>query len=191
MWSVPREWIGERCYILGGGPSLASVDVSSLDGRIIATNDSFLLRPDADVLYFADPMWLVWNHDERGDVVRFCGKYVITRTKIERHELDIKCLEHDMSKPLSRDPGKLCGYCSGSNAINLAYLFGVSEIVLLGFDMHGGHWHDRHKKPSKDLYATKFIPAIEKMAIELRSDGVSVLNATKNSALTCFPMISL
>lgn len=186
-WSVPREWAGETCHILGGGPSLKDVDVASLRGRIIACNDAFLRRPDADVLFFADPNWLVWNHDQRDEVRKFKGRYIITRTDIRRDGLDIKCVRRDKTVPLSRDPHYLAGYCSGGNSINLAYLFGSAEIFLHGFDMKPGHWHDRHKTPDRDLYATKFIPAIEQMARELAVDGIAVWNATPGSALQCFP----
>jgi hypothetical protein len=190
-WSVPREWVGDRCFILGGGPSLAGVDVSRLKGRIIAVNDAFLRRPDANVLFFADPNWLAWNHDERDDLRKFRGRHIVTRTDVSRDGLDIKCLRRDKKAALSRDPSALAGYCSGGNAINLAYLLGAAEIILLGFDMRPGHWHDRHKKPAPDLYATKFIPAIEHMSRELERDGVRVLNATAGSALTCFTMFDL
>ncbi|HCZ48509.1 MAG TPA: hypothetical protein DCZ11_05850, partial [Gammaproteobacteria bacterium] len=33
---------------------------------------------------------------------------------------------------------------SGYQALNLAVLLGAERVILLGYDMHGGHWHGRH-----------------------------------------------
>lgn len=202
-WTVPREWAGEPAFILGGGSSLDLIDIASLRGRgrIFAVNDAGLVRaPWADVLYFADAVkakWLGWN---RGELHRFEGKYVVTRMKrgvpinagLVPAGVDLKILTWKKNLALSRSPDTLSGYCSGGNAINLAYLFGCDPIYLLGFDMRQGRWHNRHKRPERPhLYRERFIPAIERMAPELGRDGVKVFNGSPGSALTCFPFVDI
>jgi len=194
-WQVPREWAGEPAFILGGGASLKGFDASRLigRGRLIAVNDAGLdLAPFADVLYFADGMsrWFGWNLDR---LHLFRGRYAVTRAVdlITVEGVPIRRLWRDKGSSLSRDPTKLAGICSGSNALNLAYLFGANPIYLLGFDMGGGHWHDNHKAPARDRYQSDFIPALERMGGELIAEGVEVFNCNPASALKCFPFADL
>lgn len=192
-WSVPRQWEGRTAFILGGGPSLALVDLAELRdrGAVIAINDAGLLKaPWADVHYFADPHWAEWHHTEFGF---FTGRYRVTRNPVDKFypAFDIRVLDRERLAPLSRDPRRVAGPDSGSNAINLAFLFGAARIVLFGFDMRPGHWHDRHRRATPPThYAECFMPAIAAMAIALKREGIEVVNATPGSALKCFPVIT-
>lgn len=189
-WRVPVDaWKGERCFILGGGPSLADVDVGALDGRIIAVNNAFTLRPDADLLYFSDRRWYDWNRDAL-DAYR--GPLMVTRQAPRDPAHDVKVMTRNLRIALSRDPDEVAGYCGGANALNLAYLFGAREIILLGFDMRAnGNWHEMHRTPQSAGAHQRFIPYFVRMAPELKREGVRVINATPGSALTCFPMADL
>lgn len=85
---------------------------------------------------------------------------------------------------------------TGQGAINIAYLFGASRIVLLGFDMRmisGQHnWHNKHKgATSHKRYSDVFGPAITKASGVLKAKGVEVINTAKDSALKCFPYVPL
>lgn len=88
---------------------------------------------------------------------------------------------------------------SGFQAVNLAYLLGYTRIILLGYDMQltGGqtHWHGDHDfegatNPVKNTFKG-WIPAFNKVAQELKSVGVEVINASRKTALECFPRVSL
>jgi len=194
-WTVPREWEGEACFILGGGPSLQGFDVERLRGRgrVIGVNNAGLdLCPWADVLYFADgwSRWLTWNHKR---FHLFKGKYIVTRCDEGMPPgVDIKQIKHDFKIGFSDDPRQLSGFCSGANAINLAYLFGARVIVLMGFDMRPGNWHDLHRAGhKKGQHRDAFIPAIERMAKPLEEGGCVVLNTFEGSALRCFPFADI
>lgn len=206
IWKVPKDWAGETVFILGGGPSLRGFDAEVLrgKGRIIATNEAGLAgvagaedekphAPWADVLYWADKRWFNWNRDRLGE---HTGRYKIARLAPEPpSEQDIKVLPQG-GAPLSDDPSRLAGFCSGGASINLAYLFGASRIVLLGFDMRadgrGDNWHCRHKQGTdKSRYVTHFMPPIAAMAWPLKQRGVEVINCTPGSALSCFPILPL
>lgn len=193
-WSVPvGAWRGQPAFILGGGPSLRGFDVNRLRGRgrVIAVNDAGLvLAPWADVLFYADRRWLDWNH---ADLALFRGRYIISRRRPHLPILqDVLTIGYAPSVPLSRDPERVGGYCGGGNALNLAYLFGADPIVLLGFDMRPGNWHDRHQAgPLPNQHADKFIPALNRMSIELAAEGRTVLNASHGSELRCFPIIEI
>lgn len=161
-------------------------------GRIIGVNDAGLhLAPWCDILYWSDKRWLEWNAD---DLFLHSGPLKVTRRAphIETG-FEIKVLGH-MPGTFSNDPRYLGGICSGSCALNLAVLLGARKIVLLGFDMKDGvgNYHNNHlMPPGKNQYKSRFLPAIEKMAPQIANLGVKVFNATPDSALLCFPKISL
>jgi hypothetical protein len=104
---------------------------------------------------------------------------------------------HSADRPgLSRNPRLIHqGGNSGYQAINLAYHFGASRILLLGYDMayRGGavHWHGKHPpaliNPDQGTlrgWAENFTA----LSADLEREGVEVINCTPGSALTCFPM---
>lgn len=88
---------------------------------------------------------------------------------------------------------------SGFQAINLAYLFGAARIVLLGFDMQVGptgesHWFGDHPRNQGFANPKKFnswIRHLEILGRDLSDQRVDVFNATRHTALTCFPQIPL
>lgn len=208
-WSVPREWPGGTAFILGGGPSLRNFDSSVLAGRhAICVNNSWELLPTADVLYFCDSSW--WNrktpkdpalsgYPNNGAAVKACfrGRYIASISDVR--DSAVKHLRNAGKTGLSLRPDGLChGTNSGYQAMNLAVLFGVSRIVLLGFDMHtdgeATHWHAGHGRPAAEVdhkLSKVFVPNFQKLVEPLAMAGVQVLNATPGSALTYWPHVPL
>ena len=78
---------------------------------------------------------------------------------------------------------------SGYQALNLAVLLGSERIILLGYDMHGGHWHGRHggrlNNPEPGNFA-RWIAAFRTVRAP-----VPVINCTPGSALDVFPLANL
>ncbi len=195
-WVVAPEWTGETCFILGGGPSLRNVDVVPLRdrGRVIAINESFRLAPWADVLYFCDKDWWLRNRAQVEEI--FTGRYIVT---MQNQFPGVKTLRCSGELGLETDPAAIRhGSNSGYQAINLAYHFGASPIVLLGYDMHVAngrtHWHQGYP----DQTPTGYAHTLRGMAFKfqylvspLRAAGVKVLNVTQGSALDCFPVTTL
>lgn len=191
VWSVPRIWEGARAFVLCGGASLrAQRDlVPRLEGRIVAVKEGVLLRPDADVLFFAG------EHPEviappllkayRGPTIVVRGKghpaFPTASKRIGR------TVEHER---WSLDPTKVAGFDAGTSAINLALLFGAREIVLLGYDMTGGRWFvGEHPHPVPVIPPIDFIrhlaplPSLAKHAASL---GVRIVNCSPISRATAF-----
>ena len=196
-WTVPQEWVGETCYILAGGPSLRGFDAEALRGRgrVIAINNSFLLAPWADVLYYADRCWWLAHREEALRV--FKGQY---RVSVNASDDGTKRLRTTGMSGLEKDPGALRhGGNSGYQAIGIAYHFGATRIVLLGYDMHVNgsqtHWHEGHLRWTAEaqerVLHDVFLPRFQSLVAPLKAAGVEVLNATPGSALTCWPAVRL
>ena len=196
-WKVPKLWPSERCFILGGGPSLLSVDLESpvLRGaRVIAVNCAYLDAMWADAMIFGDCRWYK-EHGQR--LLDFAGLKVTTCVTWER-EPGIRVLHKELTpNGISEDPGTLrWNLNTGACAMNLAYHLGVSEIVLLGFDMHPGedgraNYHDRYGKIAQRARSPygRFLRPFPTIKDDLDRLGVRVLNATPGSALTLWPIV--
>jgi len=177
-------------FIVGSGPSLTRADVESLRGyRVLVINDNYALAPFADVLYAADPIWWDW-HAER--VKSFKGRK-ITQDKEAAEKYGLEYIRSVDADGLSRDPACIYkGSNSGIQAINLACHLGANRIVLLGYDMQatGGktHWHGKHPNESGDYGPWhKWMWRYELVARDARDMGVEIINATRETALACFP----
>jgi hypothetical protein len=195
-WRVPRIWPGRTVFILGGGPSLKSVDVDRLRGqRVIAVNNAYKLGAWIDVVFFGDLRWMQWHED---------GLRQFPGLKVSAHEGHLSALgralgvrvvrKKNSPEGIFKDPALLAWNAnSGACAINLAVHFGAKRIILLGFDMHKvdgqNNWHSEHKNaPTHDPYM-KFLARFPAIAESLKRLGIECINATPGSALTAFPIV--
>lgn len=91
------------------------------------------------------------------------------------------------------------GQNSGYQAIGLAYLFGASKITLLGFDYMTGankerHWHGDHPKGLGNCAPSRFPSWIQQMGVlakDIQRAGVEITNASRRTALECYPRATL
>lgn len=141
-WTIPRDWEGETAFLLAGGPSLHGFDPSILSGwRSIAVNNSYLLHPAADILYFCDSAW--YSQHRKSVTSSFRGQIVTLSRLIATRDAHVLQLKNMGKYGLSLDTAGLChGSHSGYQAINLAFLLGASRIVLLGYDLRIWTWGD-------------------------------------------------
>lgn len=193
---VDPAWRGETCVCIASGPSLTQADVDAVRGRarVIVINTSIRMAPWADVLWAVDAIWFEWYPEHQ----QFSGlKY-----SLDSHPkgppifrpADVRLLKEGLRLGLSRDPAVLHhGGNSGYSAINLAVHLGVSRILLLGYDMQftGGraHWHPDH--PSGKQEVEKWAPRFQTLVAPLRDAGVEVINCSRQTALTCFPRMTI
>lgn len=152
-------------------------------------NTTFRAAPWADALYACDLAW--W--DRHIDEVRqsFAGEsWTQTPEAARRHGL--RFIDGRPGRGLSKERGVIHqGGNSGYQAIGLAVDQGAERIVLLGFDMQdtGGrtHWHGDHPQGLRNASPfASWIGKFGQLAVDLQRDGIAVLNATRETALTCF-----
>jgi hypothetical protein len=83
---------------------------------------------------------------------------------------------------------------SGFQALNLAVQFGAARIILVGYDMQGEHWHGRHPSGLNNpgaLHFSEWRRGLDAAAPTLTALGIEVLNASRESALTQYPVVDL
>ena len=152
--------------------------------------------PWADVLYGCDARW--WNKhkgcmDFQGAKWSTHSKESCSDNKLEVSEkYGLNLVKGEAGAGFSTDPSVIhYGDNSGHQGLNLAILLGSTYIVLVGFDMRhvsgrshffGDHPRDLFQRDEYESFAKKFKPA---------PDGVTIINATPDSALTCYPTMDL
>ena len=202
---VSRLWPGETVVCVASGPSLTDDDVQYCRGkaRVIVVNDNYTKAPWADALFASDLKW--WAYHE--GVPSFQGlKFSLGATwtpqaiENDGQRWGVQVLKCGRETGLSLQPDTLAhGQNGGYQAINLAVLLGASRIILLGYDLQLGphgqeHWFGQHPRGiRRDLPgAMPTWPAHFATLVEpLQQAGVAIINATRQTVLTCFPRESL
>lgn len=199
VWpSVPKLWPGEPVVCIASGPSLTQDDVDYVHGvhlqgkaRVIVINNTYQLAPWADCLYACDARWWKWHNGAQD----FHGlKYSLDPPATRDYGVTV--LKNTGANGLELLPAGLRnGHNSGYQAINLAVHFGANRIVLLGYDMQRGrdgkvHWHDDHRQAPSVPFVL-FLPKFPTLVKPLRELGIAVVNCSRETALTCWPRMSL
>jgi hypothetical protein len=196
VWTVPKEWVGDRCFIICGGESIRKQRhlIPTLNGRVIVVKEGVLLRPDADVLFLAGEPQI-----EAPLIPKFRGTYVVMRRGKESAETmadNIKRVSRAKDHEHLCDlPDHVCGFDSGTSAINLAYHFGATEIVLLGYDMCGGRWfcdergrgewpHPMGRIPEQHF--RRHMGPLKAFNADAKAKGIRIVNASPISVVEAF-----
>ncbi len=187
-WPIPQEWApDEVCFVLCSGESIGpqAEMIQRLTGRFVAVKHGVLVRPNADVLFLSGEAFdSVCN-----PLIRtFTGTHVIVRS---RHSPELPASVKRVTRTkqhaeLCELRDHVCGYDSGTSAINVAYHFGARTIVLLGYDMTGGHFCKHPlQNPPADHFRRHMGP-LEGLNADARAKGVRIVNASPTSAVTAF-----
>lgn len=190
--------------VIASGPSLTDQDAADAAGAdcVITVNTSWQKAPWADHLFVNDERWWRYRDPETNEryferVQRefsgetWCGQIkAMERGDCERH------LAIEFARPGFRPVGHhlICGgNNSGHTAINMAAKFGFANIILLGFDMTGSHWHPDHPggPPSHENPKANWILNMNELAVEAHAQGYHIINASRETALTCFERLPI
>ena len=177
--------------VIANGPSLTQEDVDLCrgTGRVYAVKEAIYLAPWADATYCADNEW--W-HIKKG-LPEFAGeKWTCNLDAAQQYGLEHIDIDFDIiwgGKGVIASGGN-----SGFQTMNLAYLQGASKIVLLGFDYgYTGtkkHWFDNtpYKRSS---HSSNYKEWLKRINLAADCIDIPVLNASRESAIQCFPRMSL
>ncbi|MFA5031206.1 MAG: glycosyltransferase [Patescibacteria group bacterium] len=202
------SWNNQRCFIIGGGPSLKEFDFSKLQGeRVIAINKAFVDAPFADIQFSVDRQFQEWVTDPKkgGDKMakardawpHFKGHKVWLKVPGEHYFEGIEFVKSAGNEgiSLSLEEGVYDGSNSGYAALNLAIALGANPIYLLGYDMKhnngNSHYHEGYFKEQKENQLTLFARKFPKLAELAKEKNIQVVNLNQNSELQCFPFDTL
>lgn len=193
------SWAGQRCFIVGGGPSLRGFDFSRLKGeRVIAINKSFYDVPFADVVFGMDRPFLDWVMEGK-----FGANFKVAFEAFKGIKLWLDLSNYSYPPGVYSIPsageigwtkslkeGLYHGQNSGYGAINLAIVLGANPIYLLGFDcsisaLGEKHYHDGYPSGSNPDALNRFKRCFEAGAA-LLNGRPRIVNLNPNSALRCF-----
>jgi len=193
-WTPTKIWDGQDCFIIGGGPSLKNFDWSLLKSEhAIGCNNAFELGPEVcDVCFFSDEKFF---NLYKGDLSKFSNLIVTNCNKLfNRTETWLKWMPRAGRGLYEEALGY--NFSSGGGAINLALLFGITTIYLLGFDMCLGednqiNWHENKlDKPDKDVFGRMTI-AFRHIAKDLKKKftNCKVINVNMHNNLEVFQYV--
>ena len=159
----------------------------------MCVNDAHRFAPWADVLYASDVPWWTKHHEA---LKGFQGlKFTVGQGRTPKPIKglpDVQVLRNTGTLGLELDPSALrTGLNSGYAAINLAVHFGAARMLLLGFNMSPvngkRHFFGNHKGLNNSSDYTRFAQKFQSLVEPLARLGVSVVNCTSPTRLTCFP----
>ena len=202
-------WRGERCVILGGGPSLEGFDFGVLDGiHTIGINKMFQLYP-SEVHYSMDHTFFEMvelnrkpsqdHYELHREWSQYDGIKVFMRAQRQVFNENVYVVQDLGKKAVSLDLGVgiYKGNNSGCGALMLAVALGCTQIGLLGYDFkviengnavktHCHEGYDRGTIRSLLPNLENFRNCIEEIGPCLGAMGISVFNLNPDSALQCF-----
>lgn len=220
---VERKWPDGTVYIIGGGPSLKGFDWSLLkDKHVLGCNDAYLLGDCVDVCVFGDREWYLGRvaraarktipamphfPGHREGLENFKGEKIAVNSKLLHYQKkgrvagDIKVVQRNTQGFSTKGSHCAWNQNTGACAINLAYLMGAKQVILLGFDMKNegdlpgaSNWHPNLKDfVAPTHYKIRFFAPFSVMCREMKRKGVEmeVLNANLDSRLPHFPKVDL
>lgn len=180
------DWSGRPVACVASGPSLTpeDCDLARASGRlVVVTNSTFRLCPWADALYGFDPPWWRANLAEiRRDFRGLCFTQWLSPPR------DVICARIN---PTFKSFAN-----AGANAVSLAITLGSRDIVLLGYDCAlGPNGEAHHFGDHPNLRNCDTLPSwparFRRLADYANKRGARVVNASRTTALDCFPRVSL
>lgn len=190
-----HDWHNIVCVASGPSLSVEQCERVARSGwRVVVVNNTWGRIPSADALYACDGRW--WQAHIAAVRASFRGElWTQDVAAAVEHGLQlVRCVD---APGLGRQPLTVhSGQNGGYQAINLAYHCGARRIILLGYDMQRtagrAHWHADHPDGwGNARYPETWVPRFDALAADLEAAGVAVVNATTETALHCFPRLTL
>jgi hypothetical protein len=194
-WAVPREWAGQRSFIVAGGPSYRTQSLELLRGRnVVAVNRSFEDVPWAQYVFGMDKDFFVKH---RAGLETFAGRIVTNAPGVPLP--DVLLVEKAKKPNFAGNSGQIhCNRTSLAGAMELAALLGTESMVLIGAD---GRNDDEAARAHKERYPYKphrppryddWRKELMAVAAALKRLGVPVANCSPGSTYAdLWPIVTL
>lgn len=169
-------------------------DFDRLRGKVVvAVNGAVARLPWATACFSADRTWI---NNSREMLRGFVGEiyFAIAETDPLLQE-KVHYLRRSRSTAFSTDPTIVhVPSTSGYGALNLVYLKGAREIILLGYDYCGvGHWHGMYawKSSTDQAVWSQWATCYRSTLGQLQAAGIRVINASPDSKIDAFEKCGL
>ncbi len=198
-----------RAFVIGGGPSVNTVDPDRLKGElVIGINRAFerfpwqAINASMDLRFWAwlnqrrwgEAAWEMWEAGNYAKVwihVENCSYTGTPTIHSAEQKAEIPLAPESFDKAL--EEGFPPSIDSGYFGVMLAAALGVKTIYLLGFDMHGNEmgqqtwWHKGYPVvQDAAIYENIYIPRWKGLIPVLEERGHTVVNLNADSALADF-----
>ncbi len=192
--------VGEKCFVVGAGPSLAFLDIKGIHEHVvISVNSSALLMPwdkEGNILRHFwisnDSLCTRWDYFWSCVLCAHCTKIVRTSWKGKDEKIKNYGFRYfeprKSSHKIDARDGGLCSTSSVPTAIDLALLMGCLHIYLLGVDqkiVHGAShfWQfwDKSKWPQRNDKGRDFRPE-QPHQLKMFEENIPVFEALKKHA---------
>ena len=169
------------------------------DKHVIGVNGAFQLGSWVSVCAFMDWQW--YEEHEKPILTQFAGLRVTTNEAVKelsyvKHHIKYLAPERNKVYGISNEQG-MCAQNgnSGAFAINVAYHLGVKRIYLLGFDMNitegVSHFHGEYKDTWTETIINTHLRCFPDIARDAEQYGLEIYNVNPDSAIDCFPKITM
>ena len=200
-----NEYKGKRCFIIGSGPSLKSVDLLLLKDEItICVNESYKAMPfEPSFICVGDyKLWGFVNADyaqmtDTGVIVTtgldgtcgsdYAGDNMVARVPLDKtRDVETHGFEFDLeNKPVNKGWNVMA-----ETVLPWVCYAGFAECILLGCDFReNGYSFDA---PARGTENQKIDPRIHATFGRIAIDSPThIINASKGTAVTAFPRVAL
>lgn len=200
----------ELVVIVCSGKSVKKFDLRNIpdSATIIAVNGAGKFCPRVDYWFTSDPwgldgpqlplnknceMWAAVNDTYATKLTHISSHRVRPNRSVKfihriiSHNYTNMSTETAYSLGLSEDNRCISAGNSGYGAFNFAYLMGAKNIIILGMDGDIGYFYSNteQNRPLTHLQAM-----MESTVEQIRNKGITVINASENSQITCYPRMS-
>ncbi|MDB5555415.1 MAG: Methyltransferase type 11 [Rhizobium sp.] len=196
--SIEREWEGETGFIIGGGPSVLTQDISRLQGRrVLVINSSYQAAPWADFLLFSDDRWWAdpFHKCHRDRVGDFKGR-ILSAGPSARGERLLKLRRQQPPGLALRSDTVTVNFTTYTAAINVLVHLGCRKIVMLGADGKKSeqgltHHHEPHDFKTHGMWDAHRRD-LKTLVAPLKALGIECVNASPGTAWAdLWPVTSL
>lgn len=182
---------GETVFVLGNGPSLKE---ASPDALSKVTTIGVNRAPE-----YHDPDYLVWLDskflEENAELVSSsrAEKFAAAKIRAAHPYRRFKRYSPRPNQPLlsgNYETGLFWSYTSVFPAINLAWIFGASAIVLCGVDLlDRSHFYSNEGRGEPFHNSQRIIKHMQRLADFADKRGLKIINASSESKIRCFEII--
>lgn len=196
---------------IGTGPSLTQQQVDKARDKgftLYACNRAFELAPDCSLLYAVNKQF--WDHYYLDVRDLPCEKWTTNKQAAKQYGLN--WIAEKNAPGLSLDPDVIHhGHGSGYSLVSLAHRAGFDRIVLLGYDLKYAKDYDgknRREGSTPRHYFGEYPSTMQHWPSVQVKDGVhvelldlyrsiasqravEVINCTPDTAIDCFPRVSI